>query len=81
MEHVTKNSLLTTALDELNSDKCVCGAKKRQRESFCRGCFYALPGDTRRRLYRDIWHGYSEIYAAAKQWLRDNTTRLAGRPA
>lgn len=58
-----------TLLHELAGTTCHCGREKRARETFCRGCYYALPAPYRRALYSRIGEGYEEAYAAAVEVL------------
>ena len=69
-------SLKKIALDALYSESCVCGARKKRYESFCRGCYFALPAGLRNRLYRTMSEGYAEIYDQARDFLRLETDRL-----
>ncbi len=72
-------SLQQQALRELGSQSCVCGNEKKKGESFCRQCYFGLPKGLRNRLYRTFSEGYPEIYDEAKDWLRENTSRLDER--
>jgi hypothetical protein len=56
-------------LDELSSSKCQCGKKKSPRNTFCPNCYYRLPLDMRKNIYKDIWHGYAECYMEAVEYL------------
>lgn len=57
------------AVDELRSNECRCGRKKQPGRSFCYRCYYALPGEMRRALYRPIGKGYEAAYEAACRFL------------
>ncbi len=70
-------SLVATALRELESQTCICGQPKRRNESFCRQCYFALHPGVRSQLYRTFSDGYAEIYDLAKDWLRTHTDRLS----
>ncbi len=72
----SEKSLLRIALDELESTTCVCGNRKQSRQSFCKPCYFALPPNVRRDLYKTISDGYAEIYDRAKEYLRVETDRL-----
>jgi hypothetical protein len=52
-------------LDELKSDECQCGKKKRPRNSFCYACYSSLPKDMQRDLYLMMDGGYEQAYDAA----------------
>lgn len=68
-------SLVVHALTALRGEMCVCGARKRSMQSFCGKCWRALPGSMREDLYKPVSEGYAEIYAEAKEWLRDEGRR------
>ncbi len=72
-------SLIQTALRELDSEICLCGKRKKKRESFCRDCYFSLPQGLRNRLYRTMSEGYAEIYDLAKDYLKYETDRIGGR--
>ena len=63
-------SLRHQALRELQSAQCVCGARKRQAQSFCRDCYFKLSKKTQFALYTPFSEGYAEIYDRAKEELR-----------
>jgi hypothetical protein len=64
-------SLNAQALRELRETKCaVCGAAKKSGESFCKACYFTLPGVKRRALYAPMSDGYGTIYDEAKAWLK-----------
>lgn len=69
-------SLETIARDELFSNTCVCGAHKKDGNSFCTRCYYQLPAQMRLALYTPMSRGYASIYDEAKDWLRTYTERL-----
>lgn len=52
-------------VDRLQSTTCDCGRPKQRKMSFCRVCFWSLPQDMRRALYRKIGEGYEAAYRAA----------------
>jgi hypothetical protein len=63
---------LKAALEALNSAVCVCGAAKPSRRSFCRACYFRLPGHVRAGLYKHVSDGYVHHYENACDWLRKN---------
>ncbi|HWQ03121.1 MAG TPA: hypothetical protein VNL38_01450 [Candidatus Nitrosotenuis sp.] len=67
-----------SATADLRSKTCVCGAKKREGESFCFRCYDELTPELKRDLWKKAGHGYVKAYAAALDFLRWNTTRLQG---
>lgn len=71
-----KLSLVQQALAELHATRCYCGAGKSSGKSFCGKCYYSLPKQTQRDLYKHINEGYANIYDDAKEWLRLNTDRI-----
>ena len=73
-------SLTMTAIRELGDVRCACGAEKQRNQSFCRGCYFALPAATRSKLYAAFSQGYAEVYDEAKDWLRTYTARLERAP-
>lgn len=56
---------------------CRCGHKKELNQSFCRRCYYRLPGDLRIGLYNRIPKGYERVHRAACEYL-DANGRAAG---
>lgn len=52
-------------LEALRSTTCVCGQKKSEGRSFCRGCYYELPQRVRSGLYKKVRQGYEEFYVEA----------------
>jgi hypothetical protein len=62
-------------LRELRGTTCRCGATKRTRETFCRGCYHRLAPPQRRALYRPIGEGYEEAYRDAVASLDEETSR------
>ena len=57
---------------ELAGEECACGNRKSGGHSFCRRCYFALPGDMRRDLYQKIGNGYEKAYGEAHTWLTQN---------
>ena len=65
---------MTTTLDLVRSlagTKCVCGASKRERQSFCGRCYGILPHRLQLALWRRMGEGYEEAYVAAEKELRE----------
>lgn len=56
---------------ELMSEKCVCGNFKASKTSHCRLCYFSLPEQQRRALYRRIGNGYAEAYADSVVTLKE----------
>lgn len=63
-------SLIATAVRELESKNCICGKSKWPGHSFCHACYMKLPKATRLDLYKPLSEGYAEIYDRAKEQLR-----------
>lgn len=54
------------AVDSLVSTTCpACGRPKGSRKSLCARCYYALPKQMQRDLYRPVGAGYEEALDAA----------------
>jgi hypothetical protein len=49
-----------------------CGDTKMGSQSFCTHCYFRLPKDLRRNLYRRFGEGYEAAYESAVCWLRDH---------
>jgi len=65
------------ALREFADSICtVCRSPKKPKQSFCLKCYYALPEEMRKALYRRFGSGYEEAYDDAKDWLKQE--RRAG---
>ncbi len=56
-------------IKELGSEECQCGKPKKRGFSFCYGCYFSLPKDTRRDLYQKLGEGYEAAYEAAVAFL------------
>lgn len=56
-------------IDELLGNQCRCGSKKKTRQTFCRACYFKLPGRVRASLYNRVGEGYEEAYANAVEFL------------
>lgn len=52
-------------VEELGGTECQCGRTKKRSTTFCSKCFYSLPKDQQRALYRRLGDGYEEAYAVA----------------
>lgn len=63
-------SELITGPHGLKSVICECGRTKREMQSFCGKCYYALPQRVRRALYSRIGGGYEEAHAEARKILK-----------
>ncbi|MBI3654141.1 MAG: hypothetical protein HY231_24175 [Acidobacteria bacterium] len=70
MSVVHQNSLRGQAIEELQSNQCVCGERKKSGNSFCHLCYFRLPPKMRQALYRTFSDGYAEDYDAAKDYLK-----------
>jgi hypothetical protein len=55
---------------------CACGERKDKGNTFCLGCYVALPRELQRPLFKSLRDGYAEAWSEARDWLRINTTRL-----
>lgn len=69
------DSLRQSALDALLSSECLCGSPKVKNQSFCRACYFALPGKLRQDLYKPLSDGYAEVWDEAKTYLLAETNR------
>ena len=56
-------------IEELRGTDCRCGKPKKERETFCKSCYFSLPPDLRNRLYKGIGEGYEAAYAVAANLL------------
>lgn len=59
----------TAMLAEWIGEKCRCGRKKQKRQTLCRGCYYVLPAENRKRLYDRFGEGYESAYKSAVEIL------------
>lgn len=57
-------------LDELYGRQCFCGSRKKSSQTFCSNCYFRLPNDMRKALYRRFGHGYESAVDRAKEYLR-----------
>ena len=58
-------------LDVLKSDECQCGREKSPRHALCGRCYFRLPKDMQRALWRPVRGGFEEAYDEAVGWLED----------
>lgn len=69
MTHLSQERRLAI-LRGLGSLECeACGGRKRPKQSHCRDCFFALPAELRRALYRRFGAGYEEAYEESLKFL------------
>ena len=54
---------------ELSAATCRCGLSKARAITFCARCYFRLPKDIRRKLYRLMGQGYEEARQAAEEYL------------
>jgi len=73
-------SLEAEAVRVLDSTECLCGRVKTRGHSFCRPCYFALPAQTRQKLYTPLSEGYAEIWDEARCYLQAQVDK-AGRRA
>jgi hypothetical protein len=64
-------------LQELQGTVCRCGRNKQARQTFCGGCYRALPRAMQLALYRRFGSGYEEAYAAAVAELKGDDPHVA----
>ena len=48
---------------------CRCGRLKDECKSHCRACYFKLPRDIRRALYRRFGQGYEQAYSESLEYL------------
>lgn len=58
-------------LEILTGNKCHCGRSKGLMKSHCKGCYYALPPEMRKALYRGFFDGYQEAFLASLEYLAE----------
>jgi hypothetical protein len=56
----------------LKSGRCHCGAAKQTGMAVCFKCWFKLPKNVRRALYRPMGKGFSAAYEVACQYLTLN---------
>jgi len=49
--------------------RCICNGAKKPGTGFCRGCYFSLPVQMQRALWRRFGAGFEEAYTDAKTWL------------
>jgi tRNA(Ile2) C34 agmatinyltransferase TiaS len=70
MEELSESSR-QQAWNELKSQVCpACNRQKDDFKSFCRRCYFALPEDMKKALYRRFGHGYEEAHEEAREHLK-----------
>jgi hypothetical protein len=65
------------ALDDLLSDRCICGNRKIPRDSFCANCYRALPIELHDKLKLHISKGYLPYLRQATKFLAELRLRRA----
>jgi hypothetical protein len=60
--------------DALRSERCYCGGHKKVGMSHCAKCYYSLPGDIRRSLWKRMGAGYEEAYQKSVEILHAKAT-------
>jgi hypothetical protein len=68
------------AVRMMQSDECVCGAKKKPGRSHCRACYYALPLGKQRALWKKVFKGYLEAFKDSLVWLLERVRPPAEFP-
>jgi hypothetical protein len=61
---------IINVIRELAGTRCRCGASKVAKQTFCKACYFRLPAEKRRALYRHASNGYLNAY--------DDACRLLG---
>lgn len=71
----------TIARRDLAGLKCAaCNGRKKAQESFCKRCYFSLPGPMRTLLYKTMLEGYATYYKNALDWLAQRKAeKKAGR--
>jgi len=64
------NPLTLPVVHELRGNVCRCGKRKIERQTFCRACYFSLPRDVQRDLYKRVEEGYVAVYEKACGILR-----------
>jgi len=60
-------------LDSLTGTKCEsCGGGKQSMRSHCRKCYYTLPPEMRRALYRRFYEGYQLAFLNSLDYLEEH---------
>jgi hypothetical protein len=56
---------------EFASEVCpACASPKRKANGFCSKCYYSLPEDMKKALWRRFGSGYEEAHEDARDWLQ-----------
>lgn len=56
---------------EFAGEKCPgCDGPKRKANGFCTKCYYKLPEDMKKALWRRFGSGYEEAHEDARDWLQ-----------
>lgn len=63
----------------VRSNKCICKGKKEPLQSFCRGCYMALPRDVREELWSPWNKGFAEVYNKCTLYLLTQTSRCSNK--
>jgi hypothetical protein len=56
-------------ITELAGFRCRCGRAKKDRQTFCRACYFKLPPENRRALYHKVGKGYEVAYVRSCRYL------------
>jgi hypothetical protein len=60
------------AVAVLKNGQCYCGAAKQTGMAVCCKCWFQLPRNVRRALYRPVGKGFAAAYEVACQYLTFN---------
>ena len=58
-------------LDNFEGTTCVCGRPKESRKSHCRSCFFKLPTEKQKALYKRFYAGYEEAFEDSVKYLTE----------
>lgn len=68
------------AIQSLYSKLCPnCGEPKQSKKTFCRICYFHLPGELQRDIYKGINDGYMEALNRARTWLAEHPANQTWR--
>jgi hypothetical protein len=56
-------------LENFTGNKCLCGEFKGYKMSHCRRCYFRLPTEKRKALYKPFLGGYIEAFIDSSQFL------------
>lgn len=56
-------------LESFEGKTCVCGKYKQSRMSHCRSCYFKLPPEMRKALYKRFYEGYQEAFNRSLEFL------------